>query len=95
MPAIKKRPPRATRKDYAINAAIHELAREADHTNKSLAELLYISMPTVSSWFRRRPSKAPKMALALLRYKLDLPGHKLPKLLDVPEPKSKRGKSAR
>lgn len=62
---------------YPINEALREIMDEHGLTYRATAKLLFISPPTVFSWFRSKPSKAKPMALALLCYQLGLKPHPL------------------
>lgn len=60
---------------FPVNAAIREIAAAHQLSAHDLAQMLYVSEETVSYWMRSRPTRAPKMALALLCLALDLPAH--------------------
>ena len=61
-----------TGNDFAVNAAIHKLMHEHDLTAREAADLLYVSRETVLSWGRTKPTRAPRSALALLCYRLEV-----------------------
>ena len=58
--------------EFAVNAAIHKLMRKHELTARDVANLLYISRETVLSWGRSKPTRAPRSALALLCYRLNI-----------------------
>lgn len=65
------------RERYPINAAILDLAVRHGLTAGAVAEIVQASEQTVYSWRRSKPTRAPKMALALLGKELGQPTHPL------------------
>ena len=72
----------ARQRALAVNEAIRDIANKHELTARDIAESLHVSTPTVFSWFRSQPTRAPKMALALLCHNLGIKSH--PLLLERP-----------
>jgi hypothetical protein len=65
------------RAKFPINAAIRDIAHDKGLSWIEVAEILRSERDTVNSWQRTIPTRAPKMALALLCHELGLPLHPL------------------
>lgn len=65
------------RREFPVNAAMRKIIEKHQLRVHEVARILHVSIPTVYSWFRSKPTRAPKMALALLCHELGLPQHNL------------------
>lgn len=65
------------RAKHPVNAAIRDIAADRGLNWVEVSTLVRSDYQTVISWQRTTPSRAPKMALALLCHELKLPLHPL------------------